>query len=327
MAIADAKTNASALDAVAARGLIDAAAAAIGNVVRGHPEAVRLVLAAVIGRGHVLLEDVPGVGKTTLARAVAQVLGASFSRVQFTADMLPSDVLGLQILDVKAGGGLIFRPGPIFAEVVLADEINRASPKTQSAMLEAMGEGRVTVDDTTHSLPAFFSVLATQNPVEHHGAYPLPESQLDRFMVCLSLGYPPRQDELALLQRPPATMQLLAELPQICTPGLVLRMQQLASAVTLSDAVAQYLLDLVEATRRHPDILLGVSPRGSLALASMARAWAFVAGRQFVLPDDIQQLAPWVLAHRLALTGGTGSSRAQAQATLREVLERVDVPR
>ena len=313
-------------DAGAARHLLGKAVEAIGSVVRGHPHAVRLVMAAVIGRGHVLLEDVPGVGKTTLARAVARVLGSSFARVQFTADMLPSDVLGLQILD-PTSGQLVFRRGPIFAEMVLADEINRASPKTQSAMLEAMGEGRITVDDATHSLPQLFSVLATQNPVEHHGAYPLPESQLDRFMLCLSLGYPPREEERALLLRPQEPGLLLAGLAPVCGPADVLTMQQLARQVVLSDAVAAYMMDLVEATRRHPDILLGISPRGSLALARMARAWAFVQGRDFVLPDDVQQLAPAVLAHRLALVGGSGNSRAQALATLRDVVEQVDVPR
>src|SRR4051794_39468504 len=181
--------------------LIQQATAAVSSVLRGHPQGVQLVLAAILGRGHVLLEDVPGVGKTTLARAVARVLGSSFARIQFTADMLPADVLGVQVLDPRVGS-FSFRRGPIFAEVVLADEINRASPKTQSAMLEAMGEGRVTVDDASYRLPELFSVLATQTPVEHHGAYPLPESQLDRFMIRVSLGYPPAEDERALVLSP-----------------------------------------------------------------------------------------------------------------------------
>lgn len=306
--------------------LTQKASDAIAKVLRGHPDGVRLVLAAILARGHVLLEDVPGVGKTTLARTVARVLGCSFSRIQFTADMLPADVLGVQVLDPRVGA-FSFKKGPIFAEVVLADEINRASPKTQSAMLECMGEARVTVDDAVYRLPDLFSVIATQNPVEHHGAYPLPESQLDRFMVRLSLGYPPREDERALILQPDRPGQELANLGDILTPLQVTAMQALVREVSMSEPVADYLLAYVEATRRHGEILLGCSPRGSVALAGMARAWAFVAGRKFVLPDDIKALAAPVLGHRLVLAGPSGSSRHAASAILSSIGEQIPAPR
>jgi MoxR-like ATPase len=315
-----------ALSQADARRLVVRATEAISSVLRGHGDAVRLVLAAILARGHVLLEDVPGVGKTTLARTVAKVLGGSFARIQFTADMLPADVLGVQVLDPRVGT-FSFRRGPIFAEVVLADEINRASPKTQSAMLEAMGEGRVTIDDASYKLPDLFSVLATQNPVEHHGAYPLPESQLDRFMIRVSLGYPPADDERALVLNPDQPGQRLADLGEVLAPSQVTAVQALVRTVKMSDPVADYLLALVNATRRHGDILLGCSPRGSVALAAMARAWAFVGGRDHVLPDDIKDLVVPVLAHRLMLAGPSSSGRQQAHALLAEITQQVAVPR
>jgi MoxR-like ATPase len=312
------------LDRPAAAALLAETSRSIAGVLRGHPEVVQLVLAAVLARGHVLLEDVPGVGKTTLARTFAKALGCSFARIQFTADMLPSDVLGVQVLDMAAST-FRFKKGPIFAEIVLADEINRASPKTQSAMLEAMGEAHITLDDSVYPLPEVFCVLATQNPVEHHGAYPLPESQLDRFMVRLSVGYPPSADELQLILQPQGPTQVLADL-QTCvgTPRL-LQLQALVRQVRLGEPVAAYLLALVQATRSHADIVLGCSPRGSLALAQMARAWAFVQGRDFVLPDDVKALVVPVLSHRLALAAGGG--RSAATAVLEQLVESVAVPR
>ncbi|KAK1548265.1 hypothetical protein Q3G72_028383 [Acer saccharum] len=312
------------LDAGAGLALVEAALKGISEVLRGHGDIAQLVLAAVLARGHVLLEDVPGVGKTTLARVMAKVLGLSLSRIQFTADMLPTDVLGVQILDAKSAQ-LVFRRGPIFAEMVLADEINRASPKTQSAMLEAMGEGRVTVEDTQHHLPELFCVLATQNPTEHHGAYPLPESQLDRFMIRTSLGYPPAQDERELILAPEGPMQRLAALPAALGEGELLGLRNQVRAVRMQPVVADYLLQIVEATRVHPDIALGCSPRGSLAMANLARAWAYMKGRQFVLLDDVRDIVVPTLGHRIMLVGAGG---AQArEALLQEIVAQIAVPR
>ena len=295
--------------------------AAVGHVLTGHDQHVMLCVAAMLARGHVLLEDVPGVGKTTLARAMAKVAGASFSRIQFTADMLPSDVLGVQLLDAITGH-LVFRPGPLFAAVVLADEINRASPKTQSAMLEAMEERRVTVDDQTHPLPPTFLVLATQNPLEHHGAYPLPESQLDRFIVRLHLGYPPLAQERELICHPGGPKARLGAMADGLGEGGLAELQEATQAVALHPDVADYLLALVAATRSHGQVALGVSPRGALALAGMARAWALMAGREFVVPEDVRAVAPHVMAHRLTLRGG-----ADADALVAQLLAEIPVPR
>lgn len=316
------------LDSDRSRELLTTAIASIGRVLRGAEDASKLILSCVVSRGHVLLEDVPGVGKTTLARTVAQVLGCSFSRIQFTSDMLPSDVLGVQILD-PGSGQLNFRRGPIFSQVILADEINRASPKTQSAMLEAMADRQVSIDDRTHDLDSPFVVLATQNPVEHHGAYPLPESQLDRFMVCLSLGYPPADDELALLANPRGPEHALEKLKAVFTVDEVHATQALVDRVRLSEPVAQYLLSIVAGTRTHPDVLLGVSPRGSLAFAALARAWAFISGRDFVTPDDIKALVRPAMTHRLTVGGASSMSgaRTTAEAILDEILGQVPVPR
>ena len=301
---------------------------AICGVVRGNPEAVRLLLATILARGHVLLEDVPGVGKTTLARAAARVLGCTFARVQFTADLLPSDVIGVQVLDSR-DGSLRFKKGPLFAHLVLADEINRASPKTQSALLEAMADGQVTVDDETLLLGPPFSVLATQNPVEHHGAYPLPESQLDRFMVCLSLGYPPSDHERALLVENRTSDQSLAHLKPILDPFGVRHLQEAVAQVKLSDAVATYLLAMVAATRNHPDIELGCSPRGSIAWGAIARGRAFLEGRSFVLPDDVKALARPVLVHRIGVRGVAEGAlaRHRARALVDEIVAGTIAPR
>jgi len=298
----------------------------VGSVVRGHSDTIELVFAAILARGHVLLEDVPGVGKTTLARAVARVLGHSFARIQFTSDMLPGDVLGIQVLD-PASGELNFRPGPIMHQLVLADEINRASPRTQSALLEAMAERAVTLDDTRHELDSIFTVIATQNPVEHHGAYPLPESQLDRFMISLNLGYPGREAERELLFEPGAPQERLGELESCLEPHDLAMAQELADAITLSTEVADYTLEIIEATRSHADVLLGASPRCAIALVGIARARAWLDERDYVLPDDIKALLPAVLGHRLVLAGAASGKERAARSLLDEILGQVVVPR
>lgn len=316
------------LSAGRAQQLLQSAQESMSSVIWGQPQAVQLLLASMIARGHVLVEDVPGVGKTTLARAVAQVLGCVFSRIQFTADMLPADVTGVQVLDPK-DNSFVFRRGPIFAQVVLADEINRASPKTQSAMLEAMSELQVTVDERTYQLPEVFAVLATQNPVEHHGVYPLPESQLDRFMVRLTMGYPPHSEERQLILSPAEPTKKLAELEPVLQPGQLLQIQQMAAQTTLSEPIADYILALVQATRQHGDIAVGCSPRCSVQFSHLAKAWAFLQQRPCVLPDDVKQLARWVMAHRLVTQGGyqSGAQRSSAAAIVDEILQQTPVPR
>ncbi|MEE8409084.1 MAG: MoxR family ATPase [Myxococcota bacterium] len=316
------------IEAAETRVRLEQAIEAVATVLWGNNEAVRLVFAAVAARGHILLEDIPGVGKTTLARAVARVLGCSFSRVQFTADMLPSDVLGVHVLDPKEGR-FEFKKGPIFADVILADEINRASPKTQSAMLEAMSDRQVTVDRSSFRLPEVFTVIATQNPVEHHGAYPLPESQLDRFMARITLGYPPKEEERALILSPGEPERNLAAIEPVFDPGAVAAIQRLVESVRVSEPVADYILALAEATRHHPDILLGCSPRGSVVFAAMARARAFLEGRDFVLPDDVQELAATILTHRIIVAAGPArsGSRQAAQMVVEDIVAQVPVPR
>ncbi len=309
-------------------GQLEQAARLVGGVLWGHERTVRLAFAAILARGHLLFEDVPGVGKTTLARALAKVLGCSFSRLQFTADMLPADVLGVQVLE-PATGQLRFKKGPVFAEVVLLDEVNRASPKTQSAMLEAMAERKVTLDEVTFALPPVFTVIATQNPLEHHGAYPLPESQLDRFMVRLSLGYPAASEERRLLLDPEAPEQQLQALVPCLDPESLLQAQRAVLEVAMSEAVADYALALVQATRQHPEIALGASPRAGIALATLARAWALLDGRDFVLPDDVQALAPVALVHRFVLRGGQSPEveRQKALAIIADIVRATPVPR
>ncbi len=301
----------------------------IVRVIRGKAEIVDALVAALIARGHVLVEDVPGVGKTTLAQALARSLDLEFHRIQFTSDTLPSDIIGISVYR-QAGGDFEFMAGPLFANVVLADEINRAAPRTQSALLEAMSEHAVTVEKTRHLLPDPFLVVATQNPIESTGTYPLPESQLDRFLMRLSMGYPGRTEELELL-RSGGTEPELEQLTPVLTAEEVRELQREVVAVHVSDALRLYLLEVVERTRSHEALSLGVSTRGSLAWQRCAQALALVRGRPFVIPDDLQETAELVLAHRVLVADpliGDGWERSRRErAVIRTILESVPVPR
>ncbi|WP_312842365.1 AAA family ATPase [Stutzerimonas nitrititolerans] len=279
------------------RAKLEACLAGVNQIVLGKEPQVRLALTCLLARGHLLVEDLPGMGKTTLSHALAQILGLEFQRIQFTSDLLPGDILGTSVFD-KDSGQFVFHPGPIFAELVLADEINRATPKSQSALLEAMEEGQVTIEGATRSLPEPFFVIATQNPVSSGGTFALPESQLDRFLMRLSLGYPAQAAERALLLGDSRRVLLTRLEPLLDHAGL-LAIQQAVTEVRVSDALVDYVLRLVEATRTQPQFAWGLSPRASLALLAAARAWAFVDGRDYVIPEDVQAVLPAVVGHRL----------------------------
>jgi len=301
--------------------------AAIETVIKGKPEAVRLGIVALIAGGHLLVEDVPGVGKTTLAQAIARALHCTFQRIQFTSDLLPSDVIGLSIYN-QHSGVFEWKPGPIFANVVLADEINRTTPKTQSALLEAMAERNVTAEGMTHPLPAPFIVVATQNPIEHHGTYPLPESQLDRFMLRLRIGYPSAEDERQIL-RDREYGDPLEALRPVMTAAEIVELQRSVAEVAVDDALVEYLMRIVAATRDSEMLDLGVSPRGTLSLFRAAQALALTEERSFCIPDDIKRLVVPVFAHRILVSTRFSSSmrRSQeAEAVLKEIMKTVSVP-
>jgi len=294
-------------------------AAEVGKVIIGHRESVDVLLCALLARGHVLLEGVPGVAKTTLCKAFSRVLGCRFRRIQFTPDLLPSDITGTHILDMRQQS-FVLREGPIFAHVVLGDEINRAPAKTQSALLEAMQEGQVTIEGVTRPLEPPFMVLATQNPIEHEGTYPLPEAQVDRFLCKLPMRYPAAEDEKRMLLTYNGPV---GEPEPVLTPEGVLELQRLAAAVHVDEEVMDYILELVHHTRRHRRVYLGASPRAALALMHAAKARALLKGRDYVLPDDVKDLAPPVLAHRIILNPEAELEGVLPGSIVAEALERV----
>jgi MoxR-like ATPase len=300
---------------------------AIETVVKGKPEVVKLALVCLLAEGHLLIEDVPGVGKTTLAHSLARVFDCTFHRIQFTSDLLPSDILGVSIYS-QTGQEFEFRRGPIFANVVLVDEINRTTPKTQSALLEAMSEGKVSVDSHTHPLPRPFMVVATQNPIEHHGTYPLPESQLDRFLLRIKMGYPENDAEKDILRRR-SRLPDVDLLRPIMRAEDILESQALVSGVHVDESLLDYIMAIVEATRRSEFLLIGVSPRGSMALCRAAQAMAYFEGRNYCIPDDIKRLVLPVLAHRVVVSSKYSSPckrSEEAEAILAEILQSVEIP-
>ena len=294
------------------------------RVVVGKKRVLELMTVALLAGGHVLLEDVPGLGKTVMAKALARSMGGSFRRIQFTPDLLPSDVTGFSVFDQKTGD-FVFHPGPVMSNVLLADEINRTIPRTQASLLESMGEFQVTVDGHTLALPKPFFVIATQNPIEMDGTFPLPEAQLDRFLMKIDLGYPPKEEELTILERF-LTIDPLDLLESVTTPERIVELQTLRSTIIVSLPVREYIADLVGATRVHPKVRYGASPRGSLGLMKSAQALALLRGRNFVIPDDVMELAPPVLTHRIILRHEERAKGSSSTAVMTEILAKVSVP-
>jgi MoxR-like ATPase len=296
----------------------------VEKVIVGKTDAVRLTITGLLCQGHILIEDVPGTGKTMLAKSIARSIGGTFNRIQFTPDMLPSDVTGVSMFNQKTNE-FEYRPGPIVAQIVLTDEINRATPKTQAALLEAMEEHQVTVDGKTHPLPEPFLVLATQNPIEYEGTFPLPEAQMDRFLLRISLGYPSKTYEVQML----TDQQLhhpIEDLEQVIGIADLLKAQDAVRSITVTDEIKRYIVELVETTRAHGEIYLGASPRGSLALFRTSQARAAILGREYVLPDDVKALAVPALAHRLIVGSAARIREVDAVDVIEEVIEKVPVP-
>ena len=296
----------------------------VAKVIVGKTTVVEQALATLVAQGHILVEDVPGVGKTTLSKALAISIGCSFQRIQFTPDLLPSDVTGISVYNQQSGD-FNFRPGPIMSQVVLADEINRATPKTQAALLEAMEEHQVTVDGVTHPLQPPFMVVATQNPIEYEGTFPLPEAELDRFLMRLSLGYPDFAEEMAIIERQEQTHPI-DSLEPVASPAEVVNMQEAAKQVYVDRLVRHYIVTLTEATRSHRDVALGASPRATLGLFRTARALALVQDRDYVVPDDIKMLAPAALSHRIVLSPAARMRGIRSEVVITELLNQINVP-
>jgi MoxR-like ATPase len=296
----------------------------VERVILGKHKEVQLAVVALLAQGHLLVEDVPGVGKTMLAKSLAKSVGCTFRRIQFTPDMLPTDVTGVSVFNQKTRE-FEFRPGPIMAQIVLADEINRATPKTQSALLEAMEERQVTVDGVTYPLSRPFLVLATQNPIEYEGTFPLPEAQVDRFMLRIRLGYPEPEEEMRILDSQ-RVIHPVEEIGQVVSAEELVQAQERVKDVYVDDLIKEYIVELVRATRKHPDVYLGASPRGSLALYKTSRALAAIQGREYVIPDDIKALAEPALAHRLIISPSARIKDVDARSVVQEILESVPVP-
>ncbi len=296
----------------------------VSQVILGKEQAIQHTLLALLCEGHLLIEDVPGLGKTMLARSIARSIGCSFNRIQFTPDMLPSDVTGVSVYNQK-NQEFEFRTGPIFAQIVLADEINRATPKTQAALLEAMEERQVTIDGVTYAMQRPFLVLATQNPIEYEGTFPLPEAQVDRFIMRIHLGYPDRRHEIAILNSQ-QDHHPIQDLEQVISREELMRAQEAVKQVYVDDQIKDYIVSITQATREHPDVYLGASPRGSLALFKTARALAAAQNREYVLPDDIKTLAIPTLAHRIIVSPSARIKNISSQAILQEILKSTPVP-
>ncbi len=296
----------------------------VQRVIVGKDEVINLALVGVLCEGHILLEDVPGIGKTTLARALAASLGCTFKRIQFTPDLLPSDVTGINWFNQKSQE-FEFRPGPVITQIVLADEINRATPRTQSSLLEAMQEQQVTIDGVTHPLPRPFLVMATQNPIELEGTFPLPEAQIDRFLLRIVIGYPSESEENTILDRYRSSSQI-PELQPVTTPPEIIQMQDERSKVRVEETLRDYIVRVARATREHNEIQLGASPRATMALYHSAQAWAAIQGRDFVLPDDVKLMAPHVLTHRLMVSPQAQLRGRQPSQLVTDIVDSVSVP-
>ena len=307
-----------------ARGLVERIISNVEQVMVGKREAIELAVITLISQGHLLIEDAPGIGKTMLARSLAKSINCSFKRIQFTPDMLPGDITGVSIYNQKLGD-FEFRPGPIIAQVVLADEINRATPKVQSALLEAMEEKQISVDGVTHKMPSPFHVLATQNPIEYEGTFPLPEAQLDRFLLRINIGYPSPAEEISVLERQ-QYIHPIEKIDHVVDYSDILMLQDTVKKIYMDDTVKKYIISLVDATRHHSAIYLGASPRGTLALSRTSQARALLKGRNYVLPDDIKALAEPALAHRSLLSPTGQSMGKESGMIINEILETVPVP-